>query len=463
MIWQTTLETPRRRLMTVAIIAVLIALTCTTALAARKGARTGPAMDLARRAIPSSVRFVIALDAKAMIGSDSWKANEPEILQFIEGLSGSQLTAAQRIASGALDTMACGANPGQGWMGCAIGGAFGSLDLSVALGPAAQPETIDGVPSYVLGPMVFAVVSDDTFLVGTRGFVEDSIALSKGRTRSVVDEPDVSALLRRIDRSACLWMVIRDGSMLDEEIGAVVGKPVSVRGGALSAALSDDIEVRGALAMGTAASASGVRDAHVFGLRVLARAAASGGLPAAVRGITGRSEGRFAKLGVHIHAGLLPVLLGLAAGEDHEDPTNEVIADLDSLFLATAKYGTRGRIDADGSLVGCLAPPSAELTPPGSPCDYPDDRYPETPSLWSDDPAWAALGFRPKGAGRYRYSSQSTQEGDHIRFTVTARGDLDCDGTWSTFTWSGALRWNEETRSCELTEETAPVIDQPFE
>ncbi|MEM7447092.1 MAG: hypothetical protein AAF355_02515 [Myxococcota bacterium] len=59
----------------------------------------------------------------------------------------------------------------------------------------------------------------------------------------------------------------------------------------------------------------------------------------------------------------------------------------------------------------------------------------------SDSEVWAALGFHPERATRYRYSflpkehgcGQSTLTPNEILVTLRAEGDLDEDGTLSTF------------------------------
>jgi type IV pilus assembly protein PilA len=51
---------------------------------------------------------------------------------------------------------------------------------------------------------------------------------------------------------------------------------------------------------------------------------------------------------------------------------------------------------------------------------------------WTD-PTWEAMDFRIEKAHYYRYQFDSDNSGTPKTFTVTAYGDLDCNGTESTF------------------------------
>ncbi len=66
--------------------------------------------------------------------------------------------------------------------------------------------------------------------------------------------------------------------------------------------------------------------------------------------------------------------------------------------------------------------PSAAATPETPPCGV---RVMFTPS----DPAWTQIGFTPLDPIYYSY----TVEGGSERYVIRARGDLDCDGTYSLF------------------------------
>ena len=74
-------------------------------------------------------------------------------------------------------------------------------------------------------------------------------------------------------------------------------------------------------------------------------------------------------------------------------------------------------------------PAGAGPTPPrGSCCLGHDDRCPPDPALWTGD-TWRQLRFSMDDPFQYSYTFES---GD-TEFSARAEGDLDCDGTYSTF------------------------------
>jgi type IV pilus assembly protein PilA len=60
-------------------------------------------------------------------------------------------------------------------------------------------------------------------------------------------------------------------------------------------------------------------------------------------------------------------------------------------------------------------------------------------SAWSDNPVWSELGFRVDGPHYFHYDLHwSGNENGACVFDVRAYGDLDDDGTYSTYERSGA-------------------------
>jgi type II secretory pathway pseudopilin PulG len=80
-------------------------------------------------------------------------------------------------------------------------------------------------------------------------------------------------------------------------------------------------------------------------------------------------------------------------------------------------------------------PAAAPLTPARSACPDGDGRYTPRAEDWAH-PTWQALKAMPEGTFYHRLSFQPAAGGQD--FTLTAVGDLDCDGAVSTFTWSSA-------------------------
>lgn len=72
--------------------------------------------------------------------------------------------------------------------------------------------------------------------------------------------------------------------------------------------------------------------------------------------------------------------------------------------------------------------PDLEPTPATPPCDK---------QLWpaTADPRWADLGFSPADPLHYSYEIEVTGN----RFTIRARGNLDCDSYFSSFERSGTV------------------------
>jgi type IV pilus assembly protein PilA len=83
-------------------------------------------------------------------------------------------------------------------------------------------------------------------------------------------------------------------------------------------------------------------------------------------------------------------------------------------------------------------------TAPANPGSIPS----ATTAAWTTgDADWEAIGFEPKGDVRYQYQITSTDTS--ANFTATAKGDLDGDSTYSTFTITEAGTSISETSPLE--------------
>jgi hypothetical protein len=124
---------------------------------------------------------------------------------------------------------------------------------------------------------------------------------------------------------------------------------------------------------------------------------------------------------------------------------------VDRIYKGAAVYFVVPHTGPDGAALPCRFPPDVGPTPPGSPCDHPGDQFPDDPDVW-DQPSWAALSFMMEGAHRYRYEFTSNgRTGGEARFVVSAYGDLDCDGVWSTFRRLGFGVDDDGGGSCGLS------------
>jgi type IV pilus assembly protein PilA len=78
-------------------------------------------------------------------------------------------------------------------------------------------------------------------------------------------------------------------------------------------------------------------------------------------------------------------------------------------------------------------------TPAASCCTFPGQKCPPNPSDWIAN-TWTALAFSVDDPHYYRYAYGSTGSqapGPGSNFTAAAHGDLNCDGTYSTFEMVG--------------------------
>lgn len=117
--------------------------------------------------------------------------------------------------------------------------------------------------------------------------------------------------------------------------------------------------------------------------------------------------------------------------------TAEAMEGIDKIYKGAASYFMTPRVSSDGTVLPCEFPKSIACTPTGSPCAD-GNTYPAAgPETWSD-PTWSALSFAQVDKHRFQYCFESSGTGADATFTVTAHGDLDCDGVLSTFKRTGA-------------------------
>jgi hypothetical protein len=117
--------------------------------------------------------------------------------------------------------------------------------------------------------------------------------------------------------------------------------------------------------------------------------------------------------------------------------TPEPIDMLDRICRGAEEYFTTPRRDRAGQRLECRFPATTGCIPAMAPCRFPGSRFPPDPSIWEESPTWAALNFRIDGPHYFQYCFTSSGAGDEAEFTITAHGDLDCDGIRSTFQQTG--------------------------
>lgn len=100
---------------------------------------------------------------------------------------------------------------------------------------------------------------------------------------------------------------------------------------------------------------------------------------------------------------------------------------------------------AQGKASAQAFPASVPLTPGVPPRGKPQA---DDPALW-EQPTWKELGFKPAADGAphsYAFAFDSASNGDDAHFVAHAHGDLDGDGTLSTFEVRGHTNASEGPR-----------------
>jgi hypothetical protein len=109
--------------------------------------------------------------------------------------------------------------------------------------------------------------------------------------------------------------------------------------------------------------------------------------------------------------------------------TVEATANVRRLADAAASYAeaNAGKKKAKFSF-----PASTDWTPAKGCCGQPGDRCVPDAAAWAAA-TWKALGFSVDEGHLYQYRVQSTGKGPKAKLVVEARGDLDCDGKFSSY------------------------------
>ena len=91
-------------------------------------------------------------------------------------------------------------------------------------------------------------------------------------------------------------------------------------------------------------------------------------------------------------------------------------------------------------------PRSASMTPAVTCCAVEGGKCLPNAAIWND-PSWVALAYSMDDPHNYRYEFISSGTATAAAFTARARGDLDCDGTESTFEMYGRVGAGGEPES----------------
>jgi type II secretory pathway pseudopilin PulG len=126
----------------------------------------------------------------------------------------------------------------------------------------------------------------------------------------------------------------------------------------------------------------------------------------------------------------VPVLLGYMDSAKASEAVDETQAILAAALAVRERNGNCSRLIGKAGPTPALAVDCNARD--GGRCRLGDPGYPAT--AWTDDPLWAAIGWQPEQGHRFHYAFEGRMDGDDCTLEVVAQGDLDADGTFSTYT-----------------------------
>ena len=117
--------------------------------------------------------------------------------------------------------------------------------------------------------------------------------------------------------------------------------------------------------------------------------------------------------------------------------TSEASGHLNKMWSGSVAYFEADHANSGGVVLAKQFPGSSLLNE-GSCCGQPSDKCVGSPTHYSDA-SWVALNFNIPDPHHYRPAYTSTGTANNSAFTATVNGDLDCDGTYSTFLRTGKI------------------------
>ena len=129
---------------------------------------------------------------------------------------------------------------------------------------------------------------------------------------------------------------------------------------------------------------------------------------------------------------------------------------LRKVYDSSAMYYMADQSSRAGEILPKQFPVSVE-TPPhdewyAQVCkDGKPQKFRPTAETWSA-PTWQALNFAIADPFRYKYTYEASGTGPGSVFTIRATGDLDCDGTFSTFERVGRVDGQNNVLSRQMVE-----------
>jgi len=116
----------------------------------------------------------------------------------------------------------------------------------------------------------------------------------------------------------------------------------------------------------------------------------------------------------------------------------EAYEGLNKIAAAAKLYYEADRYDRRGRLLKPGFPPSVGWTPAATCCQQPGGKCQPDAAAFAH-PSWRSLHFELVDPHYYQYRFESQGAGKKASFVAEARGDLDCDGTFSSFKLEGTV------------------------
>jgi prepilin-type N-terminal cleavage/methylation domain-containing protein len=138
--------------------------------------------------------------------------------------------------------------------------------------------------------------------------------------------------------------------------------------------------------------------------------------------------------------------------------TVEASGHINKLWSGSVAYYEADHADSAGALMSKQFPGTDDGIESPVCCGQAGDKCPGNGARYSD-PVWVALNFNIPDPHNFMPSYASGGTGTGAAFTAGAYGDLDCDGTYSTFQRYGAI----SSATGDVQASGAAFVDQEIE
>ena len=136
--------------------------------------------------------------------------------------------------------------------------------------------------------------------------------------------------------------------------------------------------------------------------------------------------------------------------------TVEATESLDKIKVGARTYYVADHYDTNGNLLDKAFPASTTETPATKCCTQTGQKCAPT-NDWENNASWKALKFALSDAHYFNYQFQAGGTGTDAKYTADAFGDLDCDGTRSTYELRASINSQGEVKT------VGPIITNEIE